>query len=70
MRIDSAFDGGNINVVRVAKGNVAELEIAPDAETDYKQWFCFDIHDAKNRDCTLRITNAGKAAFARQWRRH
>ena len=38
LSISSAFDGGNIRVVAI-NGDVVDLEIAKDHESDFSQWF-------------------------------
>lgn len=64
--ITSAFDGGNIHVVRV-DGPHADLEIIKDRQSDFYQWFYFRVAGAKGQSLRLRIVNAGGSAYPLGW---
>jgi len=64
--ISSAFDSGNIRVV-AASGDRFDLEIEADHGSDFYQWFHFRLTGAKGREVTLRIINAGGAAYPGGW---
>ena len=64
--IDAAFDGGNIRVVSI-EGDIIDLEIARDRYSSFYQWFSFRLAGARGRRVTLRIVNAGGAAFPGGW---
>lgn len=64
--INAAFDSGNIRLVRV-DGDRIDLEIANDHLSDFYQWFHFRVDGARGRTLTLRIVNAGGAAYAFGW---
>ncbi|MBB3765007.1 M14 family metallopeptidase [Sphingomicrobium lutaoense] len=64
--ISSAFDSGNIKLVEI-RGDEIDLEIEKDFQSDFYQWFHFRVTGAKGRDLTLRITNAGDAAYPEGW---
>ena len=66
LSISSAFDGGNIRVVAI-KGDVADLEIVKDHQSDFYQWFYFRLTGAAGRALKLRITNCGGAAYPDGW---
>lgn len=65
-RISASFDSGNIRVIR-AEGDVFDLEIALDHQSDFYQWFHFRLTGAAGRSVTLRITNAGNSAYPGGW---
>ncbi len=67
MNIVSDFDGGNAKLLRITDDGIIDLAIVPDAGTDFRQWFCFDLVDAKGLDCQINIVNAGEAAFTKGW---
>ena len=67
MRISSAFDGGNIVCVDDSDLSNIQLEIRPDHNSHYFQWFYFRLIAAKGEACTLHITNADKAAYQSGW---
>ena len=66
LTISSAFDAGNIRVVK-QDGNRADLEIVKDHLSDFYQWFYFRLAGGKGREVTLRITNCADAAYPHGW---
>ena len=64
--ISSAFDSGNIEVLAI-EGDTATLAIRRDADSTFLQWFHFRIAGARGRPLTLRIVNAGDAAYPAGW---
>ena len=64
--ITSAFDGGNIHVVAI-EGDRADLEIVPDHQSDFYQWFYFRVAGAEGRTLVLRLLNAAGAAYPMGW---
>ncbi|GHF19993.1 hypothetical protein GCM10017044_13460 [Kordiimonas sediminis] len=67
MFISSAFDGGNIKVLAADNPEDIQLEIHKDNQSDFYQWFYFRMSGALDTLCTLRIMNAGGAAYADGW---
>ena len=66
LSIDAAFDGGNIHAVAI-DGDRVDLEIIRDRYSGFYQWFSFRLAGARGRNVTLRIVNAGGAAFTGGW---
>jgi len=64
--ISAAFDSGNI-IVKGRSGDSFDLEIATDHGSDFYQWFHFRLTGAAGRTVTLRIANAGGAAYPDGW---
>ena len=64
--ISTRFDSGNIRV-RAQSGDVFELEIVADRESDFFQWFHFRLSGAAGRDVTLRIVNIADSAYPLGW---
>ena len=64
--INAAFDSGNIRLVAI-EGDRIDLEIVPDHQSDFYQWFHFRAAGARGRTLTFRILNAGGAAYAFGW---
>ncbi len=64
--INAAFDSGNIRVVAM-QGDVIDLAIERDRESDFYQWFHFRVAGARGRTLTFRIVNAGGSAYAFGW---
>ncbi|MDJ0839799.1 MAG: M14-type cytosolic carboxypeptidase [Acidobacteriota bacterium] len=63
MNISSGFDGGNITCLSCEDPGDIRLEIKKDNQSHFYQWFYFRLTGAKDTPCTLKITNAGGAAY-------
>ncbi|PKP89944.1 MAG: hypothetical protein CVT77_16480 [Alphaproteobacteria bacterium HGW-Alphaproteobacteria-16] len=66
IKINAAFDSGNIRLIDI-DGDRVDLEIVPDHQSDFFQWFHFRVSGARGRRLTFRIVNAGNAAYAFGW---
>ena len=64
--ISSAFDAGNIRVVK-EQGGTIDLEIVKDHLSDFYQWFHFRLAGAAGREVTLRILNCAGSAYPHGW---
>jgi murein tripeptide amidase MpaA len=69
LSISSAFDGGNIRLVRI-EGSRVDLEIVRDNQSDFYQWFYFRLSGAKDQAVELRITNCGNSAYPQGWEKY
>lgn len=67
MRISSNFDSGNIACPECSNPADIRLAINKDNNSDFYQWFHFRLVGARGQDCTLRIMNAGSAAYPKGW---
>jgi murein tripeptide amidase MpaA len=67
IRIDSAFDSGNIVVHRVGGPDDIKLSIRKDAHSDFYQWFHFRLSGARGQACTIRIIDLAGAAYPGGW---
>ena len=66
IRIDSAFDSGNIEVLSVEGAN-ARLAIPRDTNSEFKQWFHFRVSGAAGRELVLKITQLSDSAYPGGW---
>lgn len=66
IRIDSAFDSGNIEVLSVEGAN-ARLAIPRDTNSEFKQWFHFRVSSAAGRELVLKITQLSDSAYPGGW---
>ena len=64
--IDAGFDGGNIRVVG-SDGDIVDLEIVHDKDSDFYQWFFFRAAGVRGRKITYRIVNCGASAYPFGW---
>jgi murein tripeptide amidase MpaA len=69
LEIDSAFECGNIEVVRT-DGAAADLKIRVDSNGPWYQWFYFRVRGGQAQALTLRIVNAGQSAYPDGWREY
>jgi murein tripeptide amidase MpaA len=65
-RISSDFDGGNIRVV-AEHGDRFDLEIVPDSNSDFYQWFFFRLTGAAGRSIEMGILNGAGSAYPLGW---
>lgn len=65
--INAAFDGGNIEVARADAPGDIQLNIRKDSQSDFFQWFSFQLTGARGEECVIRIMNAGQASYTRGW---
>lgn len=66
IRIDAAFDSGNIEVLSVS-GHEARLAIRKDRNSDFFQWFHFRVAGGKGQELVLRLTGLAAAAYPGGW---
>ena len=66
IRIDSAFDSGNIEVLSI-DGASAKLAIPLDDHSEFKQWFHFRVSGAEGRELELKITGLNDSAYPGGW---
>ncbi|WP_380784997.1 M14-type cytosolic carboxypeptidase [Sphingomonas sp. R86521] len=64
--LNAAFDSGNIRLNQI-DGDVVDLEIVRDRDSDFYQWFYFRVAGAAGRTLTYRIVNAGASAYPFGW---
>jgi len=68
MKIDSNFDGGNIEVVSAASPERVQLSIRADSNAEeFRQWFHFRVLDAKATPGRFEIVNAGATTYPDAW---
>jgi len=68
-QITSAFDGGNIRLAAV-EGSRVDLEIVPDNQSDFYQWFYFRLTGAGGKPVQLRLLNCAGAAYPLGWQNY
>jgi murein tripeptide amidase MpaA len=66
IRIDSAFDSGNIEVLSI-DGAQARLAIPRDHMSEFRQWFHFRVSGTARREVTLRLTGLATSAYPEGW---
>lgn len=67
MIISSQFDGGNIECLDASNPSNVLLEIRPDNQSEFYQWFYFRAANVRDLNCRYVITNAAGAAYQRGW---
>ena len=67
IKISSQFDAGAIEIVNATSANAIDLNIRKDSHADITQWFYFRLQGAGGQACTIRLLNAGQAAYPAGW---
>jgi len=68
MRIESSFDGGNIELIKIDLfSNDVQLNIRKDINADFKQVFYFQALDVKDLACSYRVIDAAEVAYPDAW---
>lgn len=67
IRISSGFDSGNIEVLDLSSPHDIQLSIRKDNQSDFFQWFHFRVQGAATEELTMRLVNAGQAAYVDGW---
>lgn len=68
IHITSDFDHGNIKVLDAVDPGDIRLEINPDGEAAFFQWFYYRVEGAKEKTLSMRIENAAGASYAAGWK--
>ncbi|MEO1240779.1 MAG: M14-type cytosolic carboxypeptidase [Pseudomonadota bacterium] len=68
LKISSDFDHGNIHCVDASDPTKIDLEIKPDGQAVFFQWFYFSVEGGANQALTMNILNAQKASYAAGWK--
>jgi murein tripeptide amidase MpaA len=63
LKISCQFDAGAIELVSATSADAIDLNIRKDSHADIIQWFYFRLQGAQAQPCTIRLLNAGKAAY-------
>lgn len=67
MHISTAFDSGNIVVLEARNPAHIRLEIKPDTQSEFYQWFHFRLTTEAGLEHTMVIENAAGAAYPDGW---
>ena len=67
MKVSSNFDGGNISVISADDPTNIRVEIQPDHNSKFFQWFYFRVSGVQSKQCLIRIVNAGEASYTKGW---
>jgi murein tripeptide amidase MpaA len=67
IRVSSAFEGGNVEVIDLSERERIQLRIRRDAGGRFLQWFYFRVSGAKGEPLVMHIENAHEATYARGW---
>lgn len=65
IRVSSAFDGGNAELVDIAEDGTVRVRIRKDVGDRFLQWFYFRVTGARGVPLTVRIENAHEASYAK-----
>lgn len=63
IKISSNFDSGNIELLSTKHPHDIQVKMIKDTNSDFMQWFYFRMQGARNKQCRIKITNAGEATY-------
>ncbi|MEM6493114.1 MAG: M14-type cytosolic carboxypeptidase [Pseudomonadota bacterium] len=66
VRIDAAFDSGNIEVLSIT-GKTARLAVPKDYNSEFAQWFHFRVSGASGGEIELKIVGLNASAYPGGW---
>ena len=67
IKITDSFDSGNIRVLESSDPQNIQLEIKNDNESDFFQWFHFQVQTTPGTKLKIKIMNAHKCAYVPGW---
>ncbi len=67
IRISSAFDSGNIEVLQATDPKNIQLAIRRDTNSEFFQWFYFRVQCPAQETLHIDITNAGDSSYPEGW---
>ena len=67
MKITSAFDAGNIEVLAADRPDAVRLAIRKDAGDEHMQWFYYRVSGARGLPLVMRLVNAHQASYPDGW---
>jgi len=65
--IHSQFDSGNIDIIDASDASRVRLNIRPDANSQFLQWFHFSAAGLAGKSCTFEIENASATTYPQGW---
>ncbi len=68
IRINTAFDSGNIDVIEASSSDNIRLTIRKDHQSDFYQWFHYKLFAEVGEEHVMIIENAGKSAYPDGWK--
>ena len=64
VKVDSAFEGGKIEVIEATDPGSIRLALGSDSEAPrFRQWFCFTLRGVRGLSCSISFENAAEATF-------
>ena len=67
INVTGDFDHGNIRVLDASDPKAVRLEIRPDGNAKFYQWFYYRVEGAKSQALSMRIENAAGASYVGGW---
>ncbi len=65
--INSVFDGGNIELLSAERADAIRVNIRPDQQSEFYQWFYFRVSGVAAQQTQVTIENAGGSAYQKGW---
>ncbi|MCP2040135.1 murein tripeptide amidase MpaA [Neisseria sp. HSC-16F19] len=70
LKISTAFDGGNVEIVDISNPADLHLRLPKDNAADFAQWFYFRVQGAAYQNLNIHFDNAAESAFPNGWQHY
>ena len=67
INVNTAFDGGNIEVVNLDDPKNLQLKVRKDTNSEFKQWFYFQLNNVADKDIKITLSELKTSAFPGGW---
>lgn len=67
IKVNTKFDGGNIEIVDISNLNNLRLKIRNDTNSNFRQWFYFELSGVLDKDLTIKLEDMKNTAYPDGW---
>jgi murein tripeptide amidase MpaA len=68
--VNTKFDGGSIEVIDVANHKNLQFKIRKDTNSEFAQWFYFQLNNVLEKDLNINIGDLSKTAYPEGWKNY
>ena len=67
IKVNTKFDAGSIEVIDISNLNNLRFKIRSDTNSDFRQWFYFELSGVLGKDLTIKLEDLKKTAYPNAW---
>src|SRR5687768_3571317 len=68
--VNTKFDGGSIEIIDISNPNDIQLSIKADTNSNFRQWFYFQISNVKNQTLFIKLVNIEQTSYKEGWQNY